>query len=107
MRRKREHKMVDVTLPNGEPRKVFISPDYDSSYDMTYSPRRMDGTGYGVACDSLEHAIKFMFQWDCEHNIVANDVVSPEPHKWTPLPFKCTKCNMHFMTLNPKTLKNG
>ena len=30
---KRECKMVEVTLPNGEPRKVFISPDPDSRYD--------------------------------------------------------------------------
>ena len=49
--------MVEVTLPNGEPRKVFISPDPDSRYDMMYKPLRMDGDGYGVVCESLENAI--------------------------------------------------
>lgn len=95
---KRKYQTIDVTLPNGEPRKVFISPDPESSYDMMYKPLRMDDTGYGVVCESLENAIKFMFQWDCDHHIVENDVVSPEPHKWTPLPFKCTKCHKHFIT---------
>ena len=93
---KRKHKIIEVTLPNGEPRKVYESPDLESSTAMMYKPMRMDDTGYGVVCESLENAILFMFQTDCEHKVIENDVVSPEPHKWTPLPYKCIICNEHF-----------
>lgn len=96
-RSKRVIKTHDVILPNGEPRRVVEWPDPESSYDMLFSPKRINGDGYGVVCESLENAITHMFQTDCEHNVIPNDVVSPEPHKWTPLPFKCTKCNKHFI----------
>jgi hypothetical protein len=93
---KRETKTHDVVLPNGESRRVIEWPDPESSYDMIFSPKRMDGTGYGVACESLENAIKFMFQADCEHNVITNNAVSDKPHL-TLLPYKCTKCNKHFV----------
>jgi hypothetical protein len=95
---KRKFTTVEVTLPNGQPRKVIISPDYDSSYDMNYTPKRMDGTGYGITCESLDNAINFMFQWDCQHNIITNDKVSDNP-RITPLPYKCTKCDKHFISM--------
>jgi hypothetical protein len=94
---KRQTRTHEVTLPNGEPRLVVEWPDPESMHAMIFSPKRMDGGGYGVACDTLETAITHMFQTDCEHNVIVNDIVSPEPHKWTPLPFKCTKCNKHFV----------
>ena len=95
---KSKYKTIEVKLPNGEMRKVFIYPDTES-YGLLYKPLRMNNEGYGVVCESLDNAIKFMFQWDCDHNIIPNDVVSPNPERWTPLPFKCTKCNKHFITL--------
>jgi hypothetical protein len=85
-----------VTLPNGEERKVIEWPDPESRHAMLFSPKRMNGDGYGVTCESLQSAITWMFQWDCEHNVIENDTVSNDP-KSTPLPFKCTKCNKHFM----------
>lgn len=94
---KREIKTIEVTLPNGEPRLVIEWPDPESSYDMIYSPKRMNGDGYGVACSSLQNAITHMFQWDCSHDIIPNDVVSDTPEKFTPLPYKCTICNKHFI----------
>ena len=93
---KRKYSTVEVTLPNGELRKVFIAPDPESSYDMIYSPMKMNGEGYGVACESLENAIKFMFQQECKHNIIDNDAVSQNT-SITPLPYKCTICNKHFI----------
>ena len=84
-----------VTLPNGEPRKVIEGPDPESRYNRLFSPRKMDDDGYGVACESLQSAITWMFQWDCEHNVIENDAVSNDP-KLTPMPYKCTKCNKHF-----------
>lgn len=88
---------ITVLLPNGESRLVYIRPDPESSYDMLYSPKRMNGEGYGVVCSSLERAITFMYQWDCSHNIIPNDVISDDPQRWTPLPYKCTICNKHFI----------
>lgn len=96
---KRTHSTLDVILPNGEARKVVKWPDPESSYDMIYSPKRMDGTGYGVACASLQNAITHMFQTDCKHDIVVNIAVSDTP-KHTPLPYKCTICNKHFIISN-------
>lgn len=96
---KRTYSTLDVILPNGEPRRVFISPDPESSYDMMYKPLRMDGTGYGVVCASLENAITYMFQTDCKHNVIVNIAVSDTP-RHTPLPYKCTICNKHFITSN-------
>ena len=96
---KRTHSTLDVILPNGEARKVVVSPDYDSSYDMNYSPKRIDGTGYGVTCTSLENAITYMFQTDCKHNVIVNIAVSDTP-RHTPLPYKCTICNKHFIINN-------
>lgn len=94
---KRTVKTINVTLPNGEHRLVIEHPDSESRYNMLYSPQKLNGEGYGVVCESLENAIKFMFQFECKHNIIPNEVVSDDPSKWTPLPYKCTICNKHFM----------
>lgn len=93
---------LKVKLPNGEDRLVIKSPDYETKDDYIYSPKKLDGSGYGICCDSVENAIKFMVQWECNHEIINNDAVS-EHKNFTPLPYKCTKCNKHFYT-KPQTV---
>ena len=92
-----KHKTVDVILPDGQKKQVLMSPDPDHGGQIyMYIPKNLDGTGYGVACNSMENAIKHMVEYHCEHNVIANDTVSDNP-KAVPLPYKCTKCNKHFI----------
>lgn len=90
--KKRGFRTIDVTLPNGEPRRVIEEPDLESTTAYQYTPKRMNGDGYGVTCESLERAIQWMFTTDCNHKFIKNTKVSTNP-RITLFPYVCSICD--------------
>lgn len=91
--------ILKVQLPNGEYRLVAVSKDLENHTQKQYYPMKLDKSGYGVSCESLDNAINHIFQTDCNHNVIINDATSNDP-RITPLPYKCTICDKYFIYWN-------